>query len=100
MPVRGFRGNQYVSSSSVKSCLSTAKFVKNFGKGLTILSVATSITSYANSEQTGADKARLVGSLIITGTAAIPVVGPLLSIGLGIADSFGAFDGIYDYFKD
>lgn len=95
-----FRGNQYVSSSSIKSSLSTAKFVKKIGKGLTILSVATSITSYANSEQTGADKARLVGSLITTGAVAFPVVGPLLSIGLGMADSFGAFDGFYDYFKE
>jgi RHS repeat-associated protein len=95
-----FRGNQYISSNSVKGSLSTAKFVKNFGKGLTVVSVATSIVSYANSDKTGADKARLVGSLIITGSAAIPVVGPLLAIGLGIADSFGAFDKIYESFND
>jgi hypothetical protein len=34
--------------------------------------------------------------LFITATAFIPVAGPFISIGLGIADSMGAFDGLYD----
>jgi len=95
-----FRGNQYINSNSVRKSLSTAKFVKNFGKGLTILSISTTLGSYLSSDKNGSDKARLIGSLIITSTAPIPIVGPVLSIGLGLADSFGAFNGIYDYFKE
>ena len=39
-----------------------------------------------------------VGAGLITASAFIPVVGPFLSIGLGIADSMGAFDGLYNSF--
>jgi len=53
----------------------------------------------ANSEGTPSDYARFSGALVITGSAAIPVVGPFISIGLGIADSFGAFNSIYESFE-
>lgn len=42
------------------------------------------------SNQTGSDYARL------SGAAFIRIVGPFISIGLGIADSFGAFDEFYN----
>lgn len=54
--------------------------------------------TYLDSDRSGADNARLAGSIIIMGTAAIPVLGPFISIGLGVADSFGAFDSIDNSF--
>ena len=33
------------------------------------------------------------------GSYFIPIVGPVISIGLGVADSYGAFDNIYNYFE-
>jgi hypothetical protein len=61
--------------------------------------VATAGYQFANSDMSGNDYARLTGSLVITGTAFIPLVGPVISIGLGVADSYGAFDDIYNYFE-
>ena len=75
-----------------------ASGLKVVGRGVTGLSVAASTYQFVNSDMSGNDIARLSGSLIIMGTAAIPIVGPLISIGLGTADSYGAFDGIYNYF--
>jgi len=63
------------------------------------LSVGASVYQFAASDQSGADYARLGGAAIITGIAFVPVAGPFISIGLGIADSYGAFDGIYNYFE-
>jgi len=71
---------------------------KTAGKGVAVFSAAVSLTEFAASDHSGGDVAKLVGAGIITGTAFIPVVGPFISIGLGVADSFGAFDGIYGYF--
>jgi uncharacterized membrane protein len=56
------------------------------------------VHQFAASVQSGGDWARLGGAAIITASAFIPVVGPFISIGLGIADSYGAFDGVYGYF--
>lgn len=75
-----------------------ASSLKVVGQGVTALSIAASTYHFVNSDRSGNDYARLAGSLIITSTAAIPLVGPLISIGLGAADSYGAFDGIYNYF--
>jgi RHS repeat-associated protein len=97
---QGFKGNQYLSSKSVSNSLSTAKFARNLGRGFTGLSLATSGYQLLTSEGTGADYARFAGALLITGTAAIPVAGPFISIGLGVADSFGAFNPIYNSFGD
>jgi hypothetical protein len=63
--------------------------------GLGILAVG---YDYYNSDQSGADYARLAGAGVITATALIPFVGPLISIGLGAADAYGGFDGVYKYF--
>lgn len=93
-----FRGNQYISSQSVKNSLGTAKFVRSAGRALTGVSTGIAVYTYLDSDRSGADNARLAGSIIIMGTAAIPVVGPFISIGLGVADSFGAFDSIYNSF--
>jgi len=95
---QGFRGNQYISSKSVSNSLSTAKFARNLGRGMTGTGLALSGYQLLNSQGTGADYARFTGSLIITGTAAIPIAGPFISIGLGTADSFGVFDPVYNYF--
>jgi hypothetical protein len=54
--------------------------------------------TYYQSDGSGADKARLVGAEIIMATTVIPVVGPFLSVGLGVLDGVGAFDGIYEKF--
>jgi len=72
--------------------------LKVVGRGVAGLSVAASGYQFFNSDMSGNDYARLSGSFIITGTAFIPIVGPVISIGLGVADSYGAFDGIYNYF--
>lgn len=93
-----FRGNQYISSKSVKNSLGTAKYLKGAGRALTGVSAGIAVYTYLDSDRSGADNARLAGSIIIMGTAAIPVVGPFISIGLGVADSFGAFDSIYNSF--
>jgi hypothetical protein len=37
---------------------------------------------------------------MITASAFIPVVGPFISISLGIADSYGAFDSVYNSFDN
>ena len=75
-----------------------AKFASNVGKGFIGVSVGVALVQFGTSDQSGEDIARLTGAGIILGTAFIPVVGPAISIGLGVADSFGAFDGIYESF--
>jgi len=76
-----------------------ARGLKTAGRGLTGLSIISSVTELYYSEQEGEDWARMTGSVVITATAAIPVVGPFISLGLGVADSFGAFDSIYESFN-
>jgi len=44
------------------------------------------------------DGARLVGAVLILGSNAIPVAGPFISFGLGMADATGAFDPFYQSF--
>jgi RHS repeat-associated protein len=95
-----WKGNYPKVSTLMKSTMSNAKFVSNFGKGIAGVSVAVSLYQFGSSEQTGADYARLAGAGLITATAFIPVVGPFISVGLGIADSFGAFDGLYNKFNN
>jgi len=95
---QGFRGNQYVSSKSVANSINTAKFARNLGRGMTLVGAGISLYQFGSSNQTGADYARLTGAALITGSAFIPVVGPFISVGLGVADSFGTFDGIYNSF--
>ena len=93
-----WQGNYRGVTQSMKNSLSAAKFTKNLGRGMMGAGIAISLYQYGSSDMSGADTAKLVGSFLITGSAFIPVVGPFISIGLGIADSFGAFDSIYNYF--
>jgi hypothetical protein len=65
---------------------------------MALVGAGISLYQFGSSNQTGADYARLAGAAFITGSAFIPVVGPFISIGLGVADSLGAFDGIYNSF--
>jgi len=84
------------------SQMNAAKMVsglKVVGRGVTVLSIATAGYQFATSDMSGNDYARLTGSFVITGTAFIPIVGPVISIGLGVADSYDAFDNIYNYFE-
>lgn len=95
---QGFKGNQHIAANAVKNSLSTGSFARNLGRGMTGVGAGLAIVQFGMSDQSGADIARLTGSFIITGSAFIPIVGPAISIGLGIADSLGAFDGVYGYF--
>ncbi|BAX80002.1 hypothetical protein ALGA_1627 [Labilibaculum antarcticum] len=100
----GQRVNGKVRSAKVLTRVSQmnatkmATGLKVVGRGITVLSVATAGYQFANSDMSGNDYARLAGSAVITGTAFIPFVGPLISIGLGVADSYGVFDDVYNYF--
>lgn len=93
-----YRGNYPKVTNAMKSSLNAAKLARNIGRTFAVIGVAISIYDFATSNQTASDYARLSGAAIITGAAFIPDVGPLLSVGLGIADSFGAFDDIYNSF--
>ena len=57
------------------------------------------INEFVNSDQSGADKARLTGAILITLSNGIPKVGPAVSFGLNAANTAGAFNGIYNLFK-
>ncbi|MDP3927631.1 MAG: RHS repeat-associated core domain-containing protein, partial [Bacteroidota bacterium] len=85
-------------TNAMKESIEGAKFAKNLGRGMTGVGIAISGYQLLSSKGTGVDYARFTGSLIITSTAAIPIAGPFISIGLGLADSFGTFDPIYNYF--
>jgi uncharacterized membrane protein len=56
------------------------------------------VHQFAASVQSGGDWVRLGGAAIITASAFIPVVGPFISVGLVIADSYGVFNDFYGYF--
>ena len=93
------RNAQVLTRASQMNAAKMASGLKVVGRGFTGLGVATAGFQFANSDMSGNDYARLTGSLVITGTAFIPLVGPIISIGLGVADSYGAFDKIYNYFE-
>ncbi|MGE3824258.1 MAG: RHS repeat domain-containing protein, partial [Bacteroidia bacterium] len=94
-----FKGNQYISSKSVKESISNAKFFKVAGNAIQALDLASTFIEFGTSEKKGSDVAKLVTNLAITAVAVVPIVGPALSIGLGIAETFGAFNGMYNLFK-
>lgn len=71
---------------------------KTVGKGITAVSVIASGLEFYTSDRSGGDYAKLGGAIIITATVFIPVVGPFISVGLGLLDGAGAFDGIYKSF--
>jgi RHS repeat-associated protein len=93
------RNAKVLTRANQMNATKMASGLKVVGRGVTVLSVAASGYQFLNSDMSGDDYARLSGSLIITGTAFIPIVGPIISIGLGVADSYGTFDGIYNYYE-
>jgi RHS repeat-associated protein len=76
----------------------SVKVFKSAGRGIAVIGIGASIAEFATSDMSGGDIAKLVGSGVITATAFIPIAGPLISVGLGLLDNAGAFDGIYGYF--
>ena len=93
------RNAKVLTRASQMNAAKMASGLKVVGRGVTGLSIATAGYQFATSDMSGNDYARMTGSLVITGTAFIPIVGPVISIGLGVADSYGAFDIIYNYFE-
>ena len=93
------RNAKVLTRASQMNAAKMASGLKVVGRGVTGLSIATAGCQFATSDMSGNDYARMTGSLVITGTAFIPIVGPVISIGLGVADSYGAFDNIYNYFE-
>ena len=93
------RNAKILTRASHMNATKMATGLKLVGRGVTLVNLGVVGYQFANSDISGNDYARLTGSVIITGTAFIPLVGPLISIGLGVADSYGAFDDIYNYFE-
>jgi hypothetical protein len=88
----GYQGNQHVAAKSITK--SKGALLKSFGKDLFTLNTATSLAQFNSTDGSGEDWARLTGASLITGSVFTPVIGPLLSISLGVADSFGILDDI------
>ena len=70
-----------------------AKFLGVVGN---VLAGISAFTQY-KSNPTAGNAARLAVTGIGIGANAIPFVGTVLSIGIGLADQAGAFEGIYHY---
>jgi hypothetical protein len=68
---------------------------KTAGKGIAVVGGIAAAAEFLTSDRSGGDYAKLGGSIVIIGTAFIPVVGPFISVGLGLLDGAGAFDGLY-----
>ncbi|MEP1095642.1 MAG: DUF6443 domain-containing protein [Cyclobacteriaceae bacterium] len=77
---------------------SISKVTKGLSGAFTAVGVVASFAEFANSDQSGADYARLVGAGVIIGTNFIPYVGPLVSTSLAVGDATGQFDGFYNGF--
>ena len=100
------RINGTVRSADVLSranSMHASKMINGLGRiggGLTAFSLVSAGVTYAYSDQSGSDNARLAGSVIIMTTSFIPFAGPFISLGLGTADAYGAFDKFYNSFDD
>jgi hypothetical protein len=92
------RGASVLTRASQMHAAKMVSGLKVIGRGVTGLGIATAGYQFLNSDQSGGDYARFTGAIFITTTAAIPFVGPIISIGLGAADAYGAFDDYYNYF--
>lgn len=102
---QGFRYGQRINGRVV-STRQLANYADDVVKGTKLLgkvsagvSVGFAVYDFANSDMSGGDVAEFTGSVIITATAFIPIVGPVICIGLSMADAYGAFDSIYGYFE-
>jgi RHS repeat-associated protein len=94
--------DKHISDGIVYANLKGAKLIKfGAGPGSAIVSVIISGTALMMLDEVAPhDKAKFITSLVITGTAFIPGVGPVISLGLTLADSIGAFDDFYNFFDD
>lgn len=93
-----YRGMAEAEAAAAKTLGVISKTTTILSHGAAFAGIAAAGLQFANSNQIGADYARLGGAAIITGTAFIPIAGTFISIGLGVLDSYGAFDGIYNSF--
>jgi RHS repeat-associated protein len=92
----------HIDNGLVYATQKGAKLIKfGAGPGSAIASVIISGTALMMLDKVAPhDKAKFITSLVITGTAFIPGVGPVISLGLTLADSAGAFDDFYNFFDD
>ncbi|MCZ8355284.1 MAG: hypothetical protein O9340_11150 [Cyclobacteriaceae bacterium] len=82
-------------SSSRQVFNNSVKAFKTGGRFIAGLGLAANAAEFIESDMSGGDIAKLAGGVVITATAFIPVVGPFISVGLGLLDSAGAFDALY-----
>jgi hypothetical protein len=82
-------------SASRQAFNTSVSAFKTAGKGIAVIGGIATAAEFLASDRSGGDYAKLAGGIIIIGTAFIPVVGPFISVGLGLLDGAGAFDGLY-----
>ena len=105
--ISGAAGSTYRAVSAASTEAQAMKMIGITSNTTKVIGIAGSITNvfvsginaynHRNSGDAGFYNSKLVGSAIIAATAFIPIVGPVLSIGLGAVDAAGGFDGIYHY---
>ncbi len=78
--------------------LNYLKYNNIIGRGFTGLNLAWAAFELYDSKRKGSDYARFGTTIAISAFAIIPKAGPFISIGLGIADSQGAFEDFYKKF--
>jgi RHS repeat-associated protein len=76
-----------------------SKYTKIGGYGIGVIGGLTAIGEFAYSKKENADYAKLVVAAYIIGVNFVPVVGPVISIGLGTLDAMGYFDSYYYSFN-
>ena len=69
------------------------------GNNLQVRADARTSGEFAYSKKENADYAKLVVAAYIIGVNFVPVVGPVISIGLGTLDAMGYFDSYYYSFN-
>lgn len=88
----------HIADKVVRAIPEGIKGVKLLGRSLTGVGMGLAMYQLYSGNGDASDYARFGGSLIITGSAAIPIAGKFVSLGLGIADAAGAFEGLYKSF--
>ncbi|MFC7774543.1 DUF6443 domain-containing protein [Flavobacterium sp. GCM10027622] len=96
----GTLGEGYIEgyTTLAKFSKGAGDLAKSTGKVFAGVGVVTALGDFALSAKSGSDYARLGGAALITLSGAIPVVGPGVSIALGVLDGAGAFDSFYKKF--
>jgi hypothetical protein len=88
-------------TGEAKSLGAYTSATKILGKGLAGVSVISGLVTLSRSHGSNRDYAKAIVNTGIAATGFIPVVGPVISIGLGIIDYYGGFDNlIYNRFSD